>query len=127
MLPGTTPLVVAGTHGKTTTSALAAWLLEAAGRAPGFLIGGMPKNFETQLSPRLTNPKSASRRLPLADEPKQDRPFVIEGDEYDTAFFEKTAKFLHYRAEVAIVTSIEHDHIDIYRRSTATSPRFASS
>jgi UDP-N-acetylmuramate: L-alanyl-gamma-D-glutamyl-meso-diaminopimelate ligase len=113
VLPGTTPLVVAGTHGKTTTSALAAWLLEASGHAPGFLIGGLPKNFERSFrAPEPT--KGGSRRLALVDLPKKASPFVIEGDEYDTAFFEKTAKFLHYRAKVAIVTSIEHDHIDIY-------------
>jgi UDP-N-acetylmuramate: L-alanyl-gamma-D-glutamyl-meso-diaminopimelate ligase len=101
------PLVVAGTHGKTTTSSLAAWLLEAAGRAPGFLIGGIPKNFERGF--RAPRP-----RLPLADRSLSPAPFVLEGDEYDTAFFEKTAKFLHYRPRVAIVTSIEHDHVDIY-------------
>jgi UDP-N-acetylmuramate: L-alanyl-gamma-D-glutamyl-meso-diaminopimelate ligase len=113
VLPATTPLVVAGTHGKTTTSALAAWLLEAAGFHPGFLIGGLPKNFDRGFrAPELAKP--GSRRLALADAPKKDAPFVIEGDEYDTAFFEKTAKFLHYRAHVAIVTSIEHDHVDIY-------------
>jgi len=107
VLPGTVPLVVAGTHGKTTTSALAAWLLEATGAAPGFLIGGLPKNFGRSF-------RAPQRRLPQADRPEPRRPFVIEGDEYDTAFFEKTAKFLHYRAQVAIVTSIEHDHVDIY-------------
>ena len=113
VLPGTTPLVVAGTHGKTTTSALAAWLLEASGHAPGFLIGGLPKNFERSFrAPERAKP--GPRRLALADVSKRDAPFVIEGDEYDTAFFEKTAKFLHYRAQVAIVTSIEHDHVDIY-------------
>jgi UDP-N-acetylmuramate: L-alanyl-gamma-D-glutamyl-meso-diaminopimelate ligase len=102
-LPGTTPLVVAGTHGKTTTSTLAAWLLDATGCRPGFLVGGLPKNFDRSF-------RSAGE----SSVPSRPRPFVIEGDEYDTAYFEKTAKFLHYRAEVAIVTSIEHDHIDIY-------------
>jgi UDP-N-acetylmuramate: L-alanyl-gamma-D-glutamyl-meso-diaminopimelate ligase len=111
VLEGTSPLVVAGTHGKTTTSSLAAWLLEGSGLAPGFLIGGLPKNFARGFrAPRLTT----ERRLPSADKPDRLLPFVIEGDEYDTAFFEKTAKFLHYRAEVLILTSIEHDHIDIY-------------
>jgi UDP-N-acetylmuramate: L-alanyl-gamma-D-glutamyl-meso-diaminopimelate ligase len=113
VLPGTTPLVVAGTHGKTTTSALAAWLLEAAGRAPGFLIGGIPKNFDRSFRAPAGR-KAGARRLPQSDLPERDPPFVIEGDEYDTAFFEKTAKFLHYQPRVAIVTSIEHDHIDIY-------------
>jgi UDP-N-acetylmuramate: L-alanyl-gamma-D-glutamyl-meso-diaminopimelate ligase len=109
VLGGTRPLVVAGTHGKTTTTALAAWLLEGAGYNPGFLVGGVPANFERGF-------RAPRRRLPVAGAgTERDRPpFVIEGDEYDTAFFEKTAKFLHYRAEVAILTSIEHDHVDIY-------------
>lgn len=111
VLEGTSPLVVSGTHGKTTTSSLAAWLLEGAGYAPGFLIGGLPKNFARGFrAPR----KATERRLPSGDVPHRRPPFVLEGDEYDTAFFEKTAKFLHYRAEVLILTSIEHDHIDIY-------------
>lgn len=89
--------VVAGTHGKTTTSSLVAWLLEATGKKPGFFIGGVPHNFDQGFRTTET-----------------DHPFVIEGDEYDTAYFEKTAKFLHYTPHHAIVTSIEHDHIDIY-------------
>ncbi len=107
-LEDTSPLVVAGTHGKTTTTALAAWLLDAAGLEPGFLIGGLPKDF-----PRSFRAARAPQRAAAAAPPGA-VPFVIEGDEYDTAFFEKTAKFLHYRAKVAIVTSIEHDHVDIY-------------
>ena len=108
VLPGSSPLVVAGTHGKTTTSSLAAWLLMATGYEPGFLIGGVPKNFERGF--RALRPE---RRLPITARPRKP-PFVLEGDEYDTAFFEKTAKFLHYGADVAIITSIEHDHVDIY-------------
>jgi UDP-N-acetylmuramate: L-alanyl-gamma-D-glutamyl-meso-diaminopimelate ligase len=109
ILAGTSPLVVGGTHGKTTTSALAAFLLHEAGRAPGFLIGGLPKNFDESF--RLPSP----HRLPLAGSTALRRaPFVVEGDEYDTAFFEKTPKFWHYRPEVAIVTSVEHDHVDVY-------------
>jgi UDP-N-acetylmuramate: L-alanyl-gamma-D-glutamyl-meso-diaminopimelate ligase len=112
ILEGTSPLVVGGTHGKTTTSALAAFLLHAVGRDPGFLIGGIPKNFEHSF--RLPNADAGGqRRLPKAGELRK-TPFVVEGDEYDTAFFEKTPKFWHYRPEVAIVTSIEHDHVDIY-------------
>ncbi|HEY2408223.1 MAG TPA: Mur ligase family protein [Polyangiaceae bacterium] len=109
VLDGTSPLVVAGTHGKTTTSALCAFLLDACGFEPGFLIGGLPKNF-----PRGFRAPSKKTRLLPNDAPKRKPAFVIEGDEYDTAFFEKTAKFLHYRPEVAILTSIEHDHVDIY-------------
>lgn len=110
-LAGTSPLVVAGTHGKTTTTSLAAWLLDQTGFAPGFLIGGVPKGFA-----RGFRAARAPRRLATAERPGGSRrtPFVIEGDEYDTAFFEKTAKFLHYAPEVAILTSIEHDHVDIY-------------
>ena len=111
VLEGASALVVAGTHGKTTTTSLAAWLLESTGFQPGFLIGGLPKNFPRGFrAPR----RELERRLPSGNKPARRPPFVIEGDEYDTAFFEKTAKFLHYRAEVVILTSIEHDHIDIY-------------
>ncbi len=92
------PVVVCGTHGKTTTAALAACLLDRAGLEPGYLIGGQPLDF----------PHSA--RLCA-----EHRPFVIEGDEYDTAFFDKRAKFFHYLPEIAVVTSIEFDHSDIYR------------
>ena len=110
VLGACSPLVVAGTHGKTTTTAMAAHLLDACGFAPGFLIGGLPKNFPHSF--RAARPDRL--RLTLGDRPPRKPPFVIEGDEYDTAFFEKTAKFLHYRPEVAILTSIEHDHVDIY-------------
>ncbi len=113
-LTGTSPLVVAGTHGKTTTSSLAAWLLDQTGFAPGFLIGGLPKGFA-----RGFRAAKAPRRLGHAERPGRRTPFVLEGDEYDTAFFEKTPKFLHYAPEVAVLTSIEHDHVDIY-------PTFAS-
>lgn len=107
----TAPLVVAGTHGKTTTSAWCAYLLDRAGLEPGFLIGGLPLD----LPHSFRRPRAAETKLglPLVSKPRKS-PFVIEGDEYDTAYFEKTAKFLHYKAEVAIVTSIEYDHVDIY-------------
>jgi len=108
VLETTSPLVVAGTHGKTTTTAMAAMLLDRAGFVPGFLIGGLPHDLPRSF--RAPGPRRLSGSAPLT----RRTPFVIEGDEYDTAFFEKTAKFLHYRPEVAIVTSIEHDHIDIY-------------
>jgi UDP-N-acetylmuramate: L-alanyl-gamma-D-glutamyl-meso-diaminopimelate ligase len=89
-------LVVAGTHGKTTTSALLSWLLERAGMSPSFLVGGIPTNFGESF--RLGSGAA----------------FVVEGDEYDSAFFEKIPKFWSYRPWGAIVTSIEHDHVDIY-------------
>jgi UDP-N-acetylmuramate: L-alanyl-gamma-D-glutamyl-meso-diaminopimelate ligase len=90
-------LLVAGTHGKTTTSSLLAWLLHSAGQDPSFMIGGILNNF------------SGNYRL------GRGRRFVVEGDEYDTAYFDKGAKFLHYRPSVAIVTSVEFDHADIFR------------
>src|SRR5262249_3847616 len=102
VLKGRSPLVVGGTHGKTTTTALAAHLLNEVGLDAGFLIGGIPKGLDRSF--RL--PKTP-RRLGQVD---RKPPFVVEGDEYDTAFFEKTPKFWHYQPEVAIVTSIEHDH-----------------
>lgn len=108
VLDKTSPLVVAGTHGKTTTTALAAFLLDRAGFAPGFLIGGLPADFPRSF--RAPGP----RRLGSGPGSGRRTPWVIEGDEYDTAYFEKTAKFLHYRPEVAVLTSIEHDHVDIY-------------
>ena len=92
-----TPIVVTGTHGKTTTTSLVSWLLEATGGKPGFLIGGTPANF--------------GRSFQLGEGPC----FVVEGDEYDTAYFDKNPKFLHYRPQTAILTSIEFDHADIYR------------
>jgi UDP-N-acetylmuramate: L-alanyl-gamma-D-glutamyl-meso-diaminopimelate ligase len=89
-------LVVAGTHGKTTTSSLLAWLFSEALRAPGFLIGGIPENFGSSFA--------------LGG----GREFIIEGDEYDTAFFDKGPKFLHYFPDAVILTSVEFDHADIY-------------
>jgi UDP-N-acetylmuramate: L-alanyl-gamma-D-glutamyl-meso-diaminopimelate ligase len=89
-------LAVAGTHGKTTTSSILAWILEYAGLDPGFLIGGVPGNFN--VTARLGGGKH----------------FVVEADEYDTAFFDKRAKFVHYRPHTAILNNLEHDHADIY-------------
>ena len=89
-------LAIAGTHGKTTTSSIVAWILEYAGYSPGFLIGGVPGNF------------GQSSRL------GSDDTFVIEADEYDTAFFDKRAKFVHYPATTLGINNIEHDHADIY-------------
>lgn len=90
-------LVVAGTHGKTTTSALAAWVLSSAGLDPGFFVGGVPLNFGSGWNAGSGNH------------------VVLEGDEYDTAFFDKGPKFLHYRPKHVILTSVEFDHADIYR------------
>jgi len=90
-------LVVAGTHGKTTTSSLLAWMFHHAGRAPNFLIGGIPENFGSSF---------------LLGEGRE---FIVEGDEYDSAFFDKGPKFLHYFPDAAILTSVEFDHADIYK------------
>ena len=90
-------IVVAGTHGKTTTTSLAAWSLFALGADPSFLVGGVPKE------------------LPVSHRLGKGRHFVIEGDEYDTAYFDKGPKFLHYRPRIVLLTSVEFDHADIYR------------
>ena len=99
-------LAVAGTHGKTTTSSILAWLLEDAGAHPGFLIGGVPENFG--VSARVT----------------ESRFFVIEADEYDTAFFDKRAKFVHYRPRTAILNNLEFDHADIFADLAAIETQF---
>ncbi|PYJ31696.1 MAG: UDP-N-acetylmuramate:L-alanyl-gamma-D-glutamyl-meso-diaminopimelate ligase [Verrucomicrobia bacterium] len=96
-LRGRHNLVVTGTHGKTTTTALLAWIMEKAGHNPGYLIAGLPKNFGQ--GARLNDSKY----------------FVIEGDEYDTAFFDKRSKFIHYLPELLIVNNIEFDHADIFK------------
>jgi UDP-N-acetylmuramate: L-alanyl-gamma-D-glutamyl-meso-diaminopimelate ligase len=103
-------LAVAGTHGKTTTSSMLAWLLEDAGYHPGFLIGGVPMNFG--ISARLSGKGAASDF------------FVIEADEYDTAFFDKRSKFVHYRAKTAILNNLEYDHADIFPDLTAIETQF---
>lgn len=96
-LEGRKPLVVAGTHGKTTTSALLSWLFYSAGKKPGFMVGGWLKGFDSNY------------RHPEGEY------FIVEGDEYDTAFFDKGPKFLHYRPYAAILTGVEFDHADIFR------------
>ncbi len=90
-------IVISGTHGKTTTTALTSWVFECAKLSPGFLIGGIPKNF------------------PVSFRNSSGQYFVIEGDEYDTAYFDKVPKFIHYRPRHVVLTSIEFDHADIYR------------
>ncbi|KGI76651.1 UDP-N-acetylmuramate:L-alanyl-gamma-D-glutamyl-meso-diaminopimelate ligase [Oleiagrimonas soli] len=106
-------LIVAGTHGKTTTSSLLAHLLEQAGLQPGFLIGGVPGNFEG--SARLGGPEPARAA---------EAPFVIEADEYDTAFFDKRSKFVHYRPRIAILNNLEYDHADIFPDVAAIQRQF---
>lgn len=106
LLRGRWVLAVAGTHGKTTTTAMLAWILEHAGLAPGFLIGGVPQNF------------NVSARI--GDEPF----FVIEADEYDTAFFDKRSKFVHYSPRTAVLNNLEFDHADIFPDLAAIETQF---
>lgn len=107
ILPGAHVLAVAGTHGKTTTSSMLAWVLEAAGMAPNFLIGGVAQDL--QVSARYDPAR---------------RPFVIEADEYDTAFFDKRSKFVHYRPRTAILNNLEYDHADIFPDLAAIETQF---
>ena len=106
VLQGRHVLAVAGTHGKTTTTAMLAWMLEHAGLQPGFLVGGVPMNF------------GVSARLGAG------QPFVIEADEYDTAFFDKRSKFVHYRPRTAILNNLEFDHADIFDDLAAIERQF---
>ncbi|MBF7144004.1 MULTISPECIES: UDP-N-acetylmuramate:L-alanyl-gamma-D-glutamyl-meso-diaminopimelate ligase [Pseudomonas] len=106
VLQGRWVMAVAGTHGKTTTSSMLAWVLEHAGMAPGFLIGGIPQNFD--VSARLGN-------TPF---------FVVEADEYDSAFFDKRSKFVHYRPRTAILNNLEFDHADIFPDLAAIERQF---
>ena len=105
LLAGHHVMAVAGTHGKTTTTSMLAWILEHNGRAPGFLVGGVPENFG--ISARAAGTAAANAR-------GQARLFVIEADEYDTAFFDKRSKFVHYRPRTAILNNLEYDHADIF-------------
>ena len=107
VLPGRHVLAVAGTHGKTTTTSMLAWVLEQAGLEPGFLVGGVPLDFGV----------SARQGQPSA-------PFVIEADEYDTAFFDKRSKFVHYRPRTAILNNLEFDHADIFDDLAAIERQF---
>ncbi len=106
VLRGRRVLAVAGTHGKTTTSSLLAYLLDCAGAEPGFLIGGVPENF------------GVSARIGASPA------FVVEADEYDTAFFDKRSKFVHYRPEIAILNNLEYDHADIFPDLAAIQRQF---
>jgi UDP-N-acetylmuramate: L-alanyl-gamma-D-glutamyl-meso-diaminopimelate ligase len=103
---GRNSIVVAGTHGKTTTTAMLAWILDVAGRKPSFLVGGIAENF--------------GRSFQVSDGPD----FVIEGDEYDTAFFDKGPKFLHYLPRIVLLKNIEFDHADIYENLAALKTAF---
>ncbi|MBU4114563.1 MAG: UDP-N-acetylmuramate:L-alanyl-gamma-D-glutamyl-meso-diaminopimelate ligase, partial [Gammaproteobacteria bacterium] len=106
ILQGRHVIAVAGTHGKTTTTAMVAWILECAGLQPGFLVGGVPMNFD--VSARLGGGPA----------------FVIEADEYDTAFFDKRSKFVHYRPRTAVLNNLEFDHADIFDDLAAIERQF---
>ncbi|WP_210542042.1 UDP-N-acetylmuramate:L-alanyl-gamma-D-glutamyl-meso-diaminopimelate ligase [Rhodoferax sp. PAMC 29310] len=106
VLQGRHVIAIAGTHGKTTTTAMTAWILEKAGLQPGFLVGGVPMNF------------GVSARL------GQGKTFVIEADEYDTAFFDKRSKFVHYRPRTAVLNNLEFDHADIFDNLAAIERQF---
>ena len=110
VLTGRWVLSVAGTHGKTTTSSMLAWILDCAGLKPGFLIGGIPQDFN--LSARLGGSHESNKF------------FVIEADEYDTAFFDKRSKFVHYRSRTAILNNLEYDHADIFPDLAAIETQF---
>jgi UDP-N-acetylmuramate: L-alanyl-gamma-D-glutamyl-meso-diaminopimelate ligase len=105
-LRGREPIVVAGTHGKTTTTSMLSWIFQVAGQNPSFLIGGVAENFGTSFALRQT------------------RHFILEGDEYDTAFFDKGPKFLHYFPDAVILSSVEFDHADIYKDLDAVKTAF---
>ncbi len=109
VLQGRHVLAVAGTHGKTTTTSMLAWILECAGMKPGFLVGGVPLNF------------GVSARL---GQNSGQRYFVIEADEYDTAFFDKRSKFVHYRPKTAVLNNLEFDHADIFDNLAAIERQF---
>jgi len=119
VLRGRHVLAVAGTHGKTTTTSMLAWILECAGLQPGFLVGGVPLDFG--VSARL----GAAKRPVAGPGPAGAEPlFVIEADEYDTAFFDKRSKFVHYRPRTAILNNLEFDHADIFDDLAAIERQF---
>ena len=120
VLQGRHVLAVAGTHGKTTTSSMLAWILDRAGLAPGFLIGGVPLNFG--VSARLG--AVADRHAEPRGARHAGGPFVIEADEYDTAFFDKRSKFVHYRPRTAVLNNLEFDHADIFDNLEAIERQF---
>jgi len=119
VLAGRRVAAVAGTHGKTSTASMLAWILEHAGLEPGFLIGGVPENFE--VSARLTPP---GHRPPIEKGGNDGGFFVVEADEYDTAFFDKRSKFLHYPARTAVLNNLEFDHADIFPDLAAIETQF---
>jgi UDP-N-acetylmuramate: L-alanyl-gamma-D-glutamyl-meso-diaminopimelate ligase len=132
LLPAYEVYAVAGTHGKTTTTSMLAWILDQAGLAPGFLVGGVARDFG--ISARLPGVRSGllpsasgdaqAAPGPLSAAAARRPPFVIEADEYDTAFFDKRSKFVHYRPKVAILNNLEFDHADIFADLNAIETQF---
>jgi UDP-N-acetylmuramate: L-alanyl-gamma-D-glutamyl-meso-diaminopimelate ligase len=136
VLQGRHVLAVAGTHGKTTTTAMLTWILESAGLQPGFLVGGVPMNFG--ISARLGGGEAVPPAHAMEEharrpedtelvgvQPTRQRPlFVIEADEYDTAFFDKRSKFVHYRPRTAVLNNLEFDHADIFDNLAAIERQF---
>ncbi len=121
VLQGRHVLAVAGTHGKTTTTAMLTWILECAGLQPGFLVGGVPLNFG--VSARLGRSAADAGEHPASGQPAR-TPFVIEADEYDTAFFDKRSKFVHYRPRTVVLNNLEFDHADIFPDLAAIERQF---
>ena len=123
VLQGRHVLAVAGTHGKTTTTSMLAWILEFAGRSPGFLVGGVPLNFD--VSARLgAGHRDAPGSQATGKVAGAAALFVIEADEYDTAFFDKRSKFVHYRPRTAVLNNLEFDHADIFDDLAAIERQF---
>ena len=136
MLAGRWVLAVAGTHGKTTAAAMLAWILEESGLKPGFLIGGIPNNFgvsarlgmvqyraASDFPEKQTRPSGLAQR-DIQGETSRVSPFVVEADEYDTAFFDKRSKFVHYPARTTILNNLEFDHADIFPDLAAIETQF---
>jgi len=126
-IQGKHSVVVAGTHGKTTTTSLLAWVMESAGLSPSFLIGGIPNNFGC--GARTGKPPPHLNPLPRRGEETGSSAlsrefFIVEGDEYDTAFFDKRSKFIHYLPDTVILNNIEFDHADIFRDLTSVKRAF---
>ncbi len=134
VLQGRHVLAVAGTHGKTTTTAMLTWILEFAGLQPGFLVGGVPMNFDVSARLGVSSAAVAQGRPKQGMAPSGGSaahavasvgaPFVIEADEYDTAFFDKRSKFVHYRPRTAILNNLEFDHADIFDNLAAIERQF---
>jgi UDP-N-acetylmuramate: L-alanyl-gamma-D-glutamyl-meso-diaminopimelate ligase len=134
VLQGRHVMAIAGTHGKTTTTAMLSWILEATGREPGFLIGGVPLNFGVSARLGGAPNRAALGRPEQASAPSGGSaahtvasvgaPFVIEADEYDTAFFDKRSKFVHYRPRTAVLNNLEYDHADIFDDLAAIERQF---